>query len=228
MNMTKRLVLMGIAVCGLALLSAPRAKADALAFECTGSTTCTSGSVTQLSNLGTQTFDFIYHSNSGTLDGQGELAVIVPNDTGNLTLTVTVDGAPITGEAENPTSWNYANGPNKLGSVLTDEDFGTHSYTFSSIQSASAQIGVTANSFKIYEFELGNFNSSGQGAAGISNISVSGAPIGSVIVGWVEDDTLITPLSGSVTVPEPSTSALFGLGLIALLLYAGVVRQRAA
>ena len=220
--MTKRMFMIGLLMCGFVLLSTHEAKADDIFLPCTGSGSCTSGSVTQIA---TGTIDMNFVSNTSKT-GDWEIAVLVPNGTASLTVNSTT--ATPTLDVVGGTAFSSG----KLDSVLSsEENFGPNAYTFSSLASASAQAGVTATSFTVYEYTFGNFSSSGGGNPGISDITVSGAPVGSVIVGWIEvpgATSFQTPLSGSVTVPEAPTPALLGIGLVGLLLGAGVLRHRLA
>jgi hypothetical protein len=216
----KTSLVVGAFVLSLVLLAAPKAKADNVQFNCLGSG-CTGGSVTQIGSQ-SPNFNFVYQPNA-TLSGDWEIAVLVPNGSASLTVNSTTATPTFEG------STAFSSG--KLGDALSSEEaFGPNSYTFDSLQSASAQALVTKpNSFTAYEYDFGTHSSSGKGQPGISGITVSGAPTGSVIVGWVEvDDSLQTPLSGSITVPEAPEPVLLGIGLGALLLCAGLFRQRLA
>src|SRR5262249_6127547 len=171
--------------------------------------------VTQTTNNSTPTFNLIT-TDAGGLSGTGFLGVLVPNTTA-ATPSFTVTGGTFE-ESKTVSS-------GQLGDAANLNEPGMTDYTIQgSLKSASAQVGVTANSFQAYEFNLGTYNSAGNGAAGISGLIAGPLPVGTVLLAWVENTafTVIaqTPLSESLTVgtavPEPGTLALFGSGLVSL------------
>ena len=195
-------------------LAAPPALADILQIACTGSTSCGPSLVTQTTGSSTPTFNLI--NQDGALSGTGFLGVLVPNATAIFTVTGgTFDR-----------SMTFSDG--SLGDAANFNESFFSDYTFSALASASAQVGVTTSSFTAYEYILGAYSSAGGGAAGISGLSAGPLPLGTVILGWVEQgigsnnvNCLVgcqTPLSESLTVatsvPEPGTLSLFGTGLV--------------
>ena len=194
-----RLVLMAAVATLLAAWCASPTMADSIQLQCG---TCTSGSVTQMSNAGTVSFSFVDVANQ-TIIGNAFIAILVP--TGGAAPTLT--------------------GGTLLQTVsFTSGDLGTllgqnlNSYNFSNFQSASAQAAINASGYTVYEYSVGTGVTLGPQSAGINGLSFT-APTGSVIVGFIDppSTTYQTPLSGSITVPEPSTTGLLALGLIGLI-----------
>ena len=107
---------------------------------------------------------------------------------------------------------------------FTSGDLGTllgqnlTAYNLSNFQSASAQMGINPSGYTVYEYSVGTGVTLGPSSTGITGLSAS-ASDGSVIVGFIDSPstTYQTPLSGSITVPEPSTLGLLVLGLVGLL-----------
>jgi hypothetical protein len=68
------------------------------------------------------------------------------------------------------------------------------------------------------EYLVGTSVTLGPKSTGITGLTAA-ASQGSVIVGFIDSpsSTYQTPLSGSITVPEPSTLGLLALGLVGLL-----------
>ncbi len=162
-----RLVLMAAVATLLAAWCASPTMADSIQLQCG---TCTSGSVTQMSNAGTVSFSFVDVANQ-TIVGNAFIAILVP--TGGTAPTLT--------------------GGTLLQTVsFTSGDLGTllgqslNSYNFSSFQSASAQAAINASGYTVYEYSVGTGVTLGPQSAGINGLSFT-APTGSVIVGALAD-----------------------------------------
>jgi hypothetical protein len=195
-----RLVLMAVVVTVLAAWCASPAIADSIQLQCA---TCTAGSVTLMSGASPLQFSFVDVANQ-TITGNAFIAILVP--TGGAVPTFT--GGSL---AETVT---FTSGD--LGTLLGQNFTG---YNLSNFQSASAQwLGATPSGFTVYEYSVGTGVTLGPKSTGISGLSAS-ASDGSVIVGFIDppSTTYQTPLSGSITVPEPSTLGLLALGLVGLL-----------
>lgn len=175
------------------------AMADSIQLQCS---TCTAGSVTQMSGASPLQFSFADVANQ-TITGNAFIAILVP--TGGAAPTFTG------GSLAETVSFTSGN----LGSLLGQNFTG---YNLSNFQSASAQgLGTTPSGFTVYEYSVGTGVTLGP-STGITGLSAS-ASDGSVIVGFIDppSTTYQTPLSGSITVPEPSTLGLLVLGLVGLL-----------
>lgn len=204
-RLPKRLAPVLLSLLVLGVLSAP-AWADTLHISCTGSTTCTGGSVSQITVSTTVTFD-VTQADHQDVSGEAFIAVLIPNATATLT--------------ESPGSL-VKTVPNSTADFETSLSLtGVTDKNFSTLQSFSAQAGVTANSYSYYEYDLGSF--SGTPATLISGVSVGVLPAGSIVIAFTTSGpssnavTDITPNSEALTVvPEASSLLLFGLGVLAL------------
>lgn len=209
--MLKHVFVLGTLVGVLAVFSAREAKADPLQLSC--SSTCTSGSTTLIVSGSSVTFNF---TGTGTANsGDAFVAIVVPYGGA----TPSLSGVTLT-ESEPGAQFNSGDDFDTI--FLEAESDLSSGFNFSNLSSASGQVGVNPNSFTVYEFGLGS-TTVGHNQTGIPNLTASNLTNGSIIVGWLETDdkTLQTPLSESITsgtkVPEPPTSTLLGLGLLALI-----------
>jgi hypothetical protein len=194
-----RFVLMAVFATVLAAWTAFPAMADTVQLQCS---TCWSGSVTQIAG-GPVQFSFVDVANQ-TITGNAFVAILVPTGGGAPTFT----GGSLVG------TLSFTSGD--LGKLLGQNFTG---YNFSNFQSASSQqLGTKPSGFTVYEYSVGTGVTLGPKSTGISGLSAS-ASQGSVIVGFIDppSSTYETPLSGSITFPEPGTLGLLILGLAGLL-----------
>ena len=196
----KRLLTGAVVTLVFCLVTGGAAKADSIQLQCG---TCSSGSVTQISNSGPVQFSFVNVS-AQTITGDAFIAILVP--TGGVAPSLTG------GSLVNKVSFTSGD----LQSVLLGTSF--DGYNLSNFQSASAQQGIAASGYTVYEYSVGKGVTLGPSGAGITGLSAS-APQGSVIVGFVDppDTFYQTPLSESITMPEPSSLELLVLGLVGFL-----------
>jgi hypothetical protein len=196
----KRLLVFTVLLAVASLGFAAMASADSIQLSCP---TCTAGSTSLISPGTTVSFSFIGVPNQ-TFAGLGFLGVLVP--TGGAAPSLTGAGAVL------EESVTYTSG--LLGTAL-GENFGNNGYNISSLTSASSQVKSGVTGYTAYEYALGSITL-GPSGAGVGPFTTT-APVGTVIVGWLEESdgtTLRTPLSESITIPEPASLTLLGLGLI--------------
>ncbi len=148
-----------------------------------------------MSNAGTVTFSFVDVANQ-TITGNAFIAILVP--TGGAAPTLT--GGTLL------KSLSFTSG--NLGTLLGQSNF----------RSASAQASVLPSGYTVYEYSVGTGVTLGPKSTGITGLTFT-ASQGSVIVGFVDPPgtTYQTPLSGSISVPEPSTLGLLALALVGLI-----------
>ncbi len=204
---------------GLGLAFTSQASADELQFVCTPSL-CPAGTSGQLTSNPQPMFNVIAQGGSSTtaITGNFDLAVAVPN----ATLSVTVNGFS---PAFSNTSWTTGS----LFTALSEETGGSDGLIVN-FKNRSADAGVTAASYAVYEYGLGTFTG-GKGTGDISVTAWSGnLPLGTVLFGYLENgDTSVgiqvpNGAVGPITVvPEPGSVALFGMGLLGLV---GFARRR--
>jgi hypothetical protein len=154
---------------------------------------------------------------AGGMSGEAFLGILVPNGTASISVSA--------GFLE--TSINFSSG--QLGDSSNLNEPGLTNYHFAALASASLQKGVTATFFTAYDWNLGAYNSPGGGSAGIPTFTVGPLPAGTVIVAWLEDSggnaIERTPLSGSLTVPEPGILILLGIAMTAVGVASYCVRK---
>jgi hypothetical protein len=134
--------------------------------------------------------------------------------------------------ASNPATGYF--GTMTSGDVYTFLGLGssiTNSENFTNLTGADSSIdGVTATSYGIYVFALSGGT---VGANGLVNMNFSGLPLGTFVIAYGQNSSgtgFATPFteagltsSGTSTIPEPGSMALFGTGLLVL---GGAIRHR--
>jgi len=197
-------LLVGLSLVTFALAYSAPARADNIKLSCGA---CSVGSTSLISPGGPASFSFIDVANQ-TFSGDGFIVALVPNVPGSRVPTLTEGSTAITG-----TALPYTSG-----------FLGTN-YQLSSFEQASAQAGVNATSYTLYEFNLGNITMGPKGG-GISGLTAYGLTPGTVVIGVLDGTTYQTPLSASITqVPEPASLILLGAGLL-LFLHLGLFHRR--
>lgn len=195
-----RRALVSLIFAGVALCCSVSAWADNIKLTCP---VCTAGTTSLIapSTGGSISFSFIDVANQ-TFAGSGFIAILVPTGSGAPTLTG--------GTLVQSLSFTSGNLGTLLGQNFT-------AYTLSNFLSASGQAGVSPTGYTVYEFSVGNVTL-GPSGAGISGLVANGVATGSVIVGFIDtaSGTYQTPLSASITVPEPASLTLFAVGLLAI------------
>jgi hypothetical protein len=201
----------------LVFVSQASANPDSLQIHCVSPTVCTAGSTSLVSSGTTVTFNVINTSQT-LFTGTLYLAIAVP----------TGGAAPVVNGATFEESVTFNSGD--IFTALNENctlSGNCNDINLSNVTSASAQAGVTATTYTLYEYNAGAFSSVGGSAGLASNVTVT-APAGSLIVAFLENSSSQvfeqTPLSEGLTItPEPGSMALFGSGL---LLLGGVIRRR--
>jgi hypothetical protein len=199
------------------LIIAPQASAnpDSYHLSCVPTSSCTSGAVSLLSNGGSVTFNIVNVANT-SMTGTAFLAIAVP----------TGGAAPVVNGIAAEESVTFSSGD--VFSALSEACSNCTDYNLSTIQSATAQvIPGFKGTYTLYEYNVGAFSSSNGSPGLASNLTVT-APVGSLIVSFLEDGSgnvfEQTPLSESVAItPEPGSMALLGSGLV---LVGGYLRRR--
>ena len=205
------IIFLAVSFC-LTMLIAPQARAnpDIYHLACTAPTVCTQSGGLVTTTSGSATFNIINTSNSGqTLTGEAFVLVFVPDGGGVPTGSGTLVG----------TFPNFTTNGVSVFAFIPEPGNGTD-YNLGTIQNDSLQVGITASSYTVYEFDVGAISNCGKGTC-LGPLTYNNLATGSVIISFLEDanGNVIdqNPNSDSITVvPEPSSMALFGSGLLLL------------